>query len=124
MTQVTVDGSQTTDPEAGRWHARIHDLSISLDGFATGEGQRAEAPMGHADGRLHEWMIATRFGAPIVGAAGGSEGTDYAIAHQRSRQPIPAAASVRVPWQQRLERARERKGGHVRRRKVNVDTDN
>ena len=59
---------------------RIHNLSISLDGFATGEGQRADAPMGHAGRRLHEWMFATRFGASIVGAAGGSEGTDYAIA--------------------------------------------
>ena len=35
----------------------------------------------------------------------------------RSRQPNPAAASVCVSWQQRLERARERGGGHVRRRK-------
>jgi len=61
---------------------RIHNLSISLDGFAAGEGQRADAPMGHAGRRLHEWMVATRFGAPIVGAAGGSEGTDYAIAYQ------------------------------------------
>jgi hypothetical protein len=25
---------------------RIHNLSISLDGFATGEGQRADAPLG------------------------------------------------------------------------------
>ena len=55
---------------------RIHNFSISLDGFGTGEGQSAEAPFGHAGHRLHEWMIATRFGAPIVGRAGGSAGTD------------------------------------------------
>ena len=61
---------------------RIHNLSISLDGFGTGEGQSADAPMGHASGRLHKWMIATRFGAPIVGAVGGTWGTDYAIAFQ------------------------------------------
>ena len=61
---------------------RIHNLSISLDGFATGEGQRADAPMGHAGRRLHAWMFATRFGATIVGAAGGSEGTDDAIARR------------------------------------------
>src|SRR5215218_6535772 len=61
---------------------RIHNLSISLDGFAAGEGQRADAPMGHAGQRLAEWMIATRFGAPIVGAAGGSAGTDDALAQQ------------------------------------------
>ena len=41
--------------------ARIHNFSISLDGFATGEPQSAEAPFGHAGERLHQWMIATRF---------------------------------------------------------------
>jgi dihydrofolate reductase len=61
---------------------RIHNLSISLDGFATGEGQSADAPMGHAGRRLAEWMFATRFGAPIVGGAGGSAGTDDALAQQ------------------------------------------
>lgn len=61
---------------------RIHNLSISLDGFATGEGQSADAPMGHAGRRLHEWMFATRFGAALLGSTAGSEGTDYAIARQ------------------------------------------
>ena len=37
---------------------RIHNLSISLDGFATGEPQSADAPFGHAGERLHEWMFA------------------------------------------------------------------
>ena len=27
---------------------RIHNLSMSLDGFATGEGQALDTPMGHA----------------------------------------------------------------------------
>ena len=39
--------------------SRIHNLSISLDGFATGEPQSLEAPFGHAGQRLHEWMVAT-----------------------------------------------------------------
>ena len=46
---------------------RIHNLSISLDGFATGEPQSAEAPFGHAGERLHEWMFATRFWAQATG---------------------------------------------------------
>ena len=54
---------------------RIHNLSISLDGFATGEPQSAEAPFGHAGQRLHEWMIATRFWD-----ADGSDGVDNAFA--------------------------------------------
>ena len=61
---------------------RIHNLSISLDGFATGEGQALDAPFGHAGQRLHEWMIATRFGAPIVGRTGGTVGIDDAVAQQ------------------------------------------
>jgi dihydrofolate reductase len=62
--------------------ARIHNLSISLDGFAAGEPQSIETPMGHAGRRLHEWMFGTRFGASLMGAAGGSEGVDDAIAQQ------------------------------------------
>lgn len=63
---------------------RIHNLSISLDGFATGHGQRPDAPMGHAGGRLHEWMLATRFGASVVGGTGGGAGTDDAIAQRHT----------------------------------------
>jgi dihydrofolate reductase len=61
---------------------RIHNLSISLDGFATGEGQSADAPFGHAGHRLHKWMFATRFGASIMGGEGGSAGVDDAFAQQ------------------------------------------
>jgi dihydrofolate reductase len=59
---------------------RIHSLSISLDGFATGAGQTREAPFGHAGERLHEWMFATRFWHAMVGDGGGSRGADHAFA--------------------------------------------
>lgn len=36
---------------------RIHNFSISLDGFGTGEPQAADAPFGHAGQRLHEWVF-------------------------------------------------------------------
>ncbi len=58
---------------------RIHNLAISLDGFATGEPQSAEEPFGHAGERLHEWMFQTRFWA-----ADGSTGVDDAFAQQHS----------------------------------------
>jgi dihydrofolate reductase len=61
---------------------RVHNLSISLDGFATGHGVSAEAPMGHAGTRLHEWMFATRFGAAMFGRSGGSVGVDDAFAQR------------------------------------------
>jgi dihydrofolate reductase len=56
---------------------RIHNLSISLDGFATGEPQSADAPFGHAGTRLHEWMFATQFWD-----ATGSDGVDNAFAQR------------------------------------------
>jgi hypothetical protein len=42
---------------------RVHNFSISLDGFGTGEGQSRDAHFGHAGDRLHEWMFATRWWA-------------------------------------------------------------
>jgi len=60
---------------------RIHNFSISLDGFATGEGQALDTPFGHAGHRLHEWMFATRFGRrEVLGESGGTEGVDHAMA--------------------------------------------
>ena len=55
--------------------ARVHNFSLSLDGFGTGEGLSQNAPFGHAGQRLHEWMIATRWWDP-----GGSGGVDDAFA--------------------------------------------
>ena len=39
---------------------RVHNFSVSLDGFSTGEGQTLEQPFGHAGGRLMEWFFGTR----------------------------------------------------------------
>src|SRR5215217_7232807 len=61
---------------------RVHNFSISLDGFATGEGQALETPFGHAGHRLHEWMMATRFGRELLGGTGGTEGVDQAMAER------------------------------------------
>jgi dihydrofolate reductase len=60
---------------------RVHNFSISLDGFATGEGQAFDAPFGHAGHRLHEWLLATRFAhREILGQPGGTEGVDQVMA--------------------------------------------
>jgi dihydrofolate reductase len=61
---------------------RVHNFTISLDGFGTGDGIGYDAPFGHAGQRLHEWMVATRFWHSIVGEPGGSTGTDDAFAQQ------------------------------------------
>ena len=56
---------------------RVHNFSISLDGFGTGDGLSLEAPFGHAGDRLHEWMFATRFWD-----AAGTAGADNAFAER------------------------------------------
>ncbi|MFJ4124341.1 dihydrofolate reductase family protein [[Kitasatospora] papulosa] len=59
---------------------RVHNLSVSVDGFATGEGQSPDAPFGHAGTRLHEWFFPTRTFQRMLGKPGGSTGADDAIA--------------------------------------------
>ncbi|GAA2272616.1 dihydrofolate reductase family protein [Glycomyces scopariae] len=56
---------------------RVHNFSVSLDGFGTGEGTSREAYFGHAGERLHEWMFATRWWE-----AGGSAGVDDSFVRQ------------------------------------------
>lgn len=61
---------------------RVHNFSVSLDGFGTGEGQTMEAPFGHAGHRLHEWFFATRTFHAMQGQPGGSRGMDDSFASQ------------------------------------------
>jgi dihydrofolate reductase len=59
---------------------RVHNFSVSLDGFGTGEGQSLNAPFGHAGTRLHEWFFPTQTFRGMSGASGGSTGIDDAYA--------------------------------------------
>jgi len=60
---------------------RAHNIAISLDGFATGEGRTFEAPFGHAGQRLMHWFFPTRTFVSMSGhedesVGAGSTGTD------------------------------------------------
>jgi dihydrofolate reductase len=59
---------------------RVHNFSVSLDGFGTGDGQSLEAPFGHAGTRVHEWFFPTRAFREMQGEPGGSTGIDDAFA--------------------------------------------
>jgi dihydrofolate reductase len=59
---------------------RVHNFTVSLDGFAAGEGQSMEAPFGHAQGRLMEWFFATRTFQAMHGESDGGSGVDEAFA--------------------------------------------
>ena len=53
---------------------RVHNFSVSLDGYGTGEGQSLEAPFGHASGRLMNWFFGTRTFRAMHGEPGGEPG--------------------------------------------------
>ncbi|GAA2018351.1 dihydrofolate reductase family protein [Nakamurella flavida] len=61
---------------------RVHNFSVSLDGFGTGADQSLDAPFGHAGSRLVDWAVTTRtfreMGLP--GDTPGSVGVDDAFA--------------------------------------------
>lgn len=59
---------------------RVHNFSVSLDGFGTGDGQNLETPFGHAGTKLHEWFFPTRTFREMQGKPGGSIGIDDAFA--------------------------------------------
>ncbi|MEX5708441.1 dihydrofolate reductase family protein [Parafrankia sp. FMc6] len=59
---------------------RVHNFSVSLDGYGTGEGQSLERPFGHAEGRLHDWFFRTRSFRAMHGEDGGDTGVDDALA--------------------------------------------
>src|ERR1700719_1398938 len=59
---------------------RVHNLSVSLDGFGTGADQSLEAPFGHAGDRLVRWFMDTRSFHAMHGQPGGSAGIDDAFA--------------------------------------------
>ncbi len=73
---------------------RVHNVAVSLDGFATGEGRTLEAPFGHAGQRLMDWFFPTHAFVSMTGhdaeAVGrGTRGIDDAFA-AASQQGIGA----------------------------------
>jgi dihydrofolate reductase len=69
---------------------RVHNLAVSIDGYATGEGQSFETPFGHAGTRLMNWFFPTD---TFVGMSGhddeavgtGTRGVDDAFAAATNR---------------------------------------
>ncbi|HEY7294109.1 MAG TPA: dihydrofolate reductase family protein [Dehalococcoidia bacterium] len=83
---------------------RVHNFSISLDGYAAGPHQSAEHPLGVGGQRLHEWSFATRTFRQMHGMDGGDTGLDDDFA-ARGSPGIGAAimgrnmfGPIRGPW--------------------------
>jgi dihydrofolate reductase len=55
---------------------RVHNFSISLDGYGAGPGQNLDNPLGVGGRRLHDWVFETRAGRRMIGETGGTTGID------------------------------------------------
>jgi dihydrofolate reductase len=55
---------------------RVHNLAISLDGYAAGPDQGRDDPLGVGGTALHEWVFATRSGRRMLGQEAGDESLD------------------------------------------------
>ena len=64
---------------------RVHNFSMSLDGFGAGADQTFENPLGVGGEQLHEWALATRTYTLMLGTGEGSTGLDDEIAAARRR---------------------------------------
>ena len=83
---------------------RVHNFTISLDGYGSGTNQRLDKPFGDGIEGLHTWMFATRFGREMLGEEGGTEGVDNDFA-SRFNDNVGATimgrnmfGPVRGPW--------------------------
>jgi dihydrofolate reductase len=54
---------------------RVHNFTISLDGYGAGPDQRPENPLGVGGEQLHDWFVATRAFRKVHGQKGGEEGS-------------------------------------------------
>jgi dihydrofolate reductase len=61
---------------------RVHNFSVSLDGYAAGPDQSLDDPLGVGGPGLHQWAFATRTYCQMFGADGGDEGLDDRFAAQ------------------------------------------
>ena len=55
---------------------RVHNFTITLDGYGAGPGQSLEYPLGLGGDRLHVWVFETEFGRRMIGETGGTNGID------------------------------------------------
>ena len=55
---------------------RVHNFSVSVDGYAAGPNQDLDNPLGVRGEQLHNWAFATRTFRELFGEEGGDEGVD------------------------------------------------
>lgn len=61
---------------------RVHNFTISIDGYGAGPRQTREQPLGAGGEELHEWYFPTRTFQNMTGKAGGTTGVDDEFARR------------------------------------------
>lgn len=64
---------------------RVHNFTISLDGYGAGPRQTRETPLGVGGEELHEWFIPTRTFQSMIGKDGGTTGVGDDFAARSGR---------------------------------------
>lgn len=84
---------------------RVHNFSVSLDGYGAGPDQTLENPLGVGGQRLHDWAWTTRTYQSMVGREGGEQNVDDDFASRRGDDDFGATilgrnmfGPVRGPW--------------------------
>ncbi|MGH2719535.1 MAG: dihydrofolate reductase family protein [Actinomycetota bacterium] len=62
---------------------RVHNFSLSLDGYGAGPDQSMDDPLGVGGQRLHDWAWTTRSFQQMVGSESGEENVDDSFAARR-----------------------------------------
>jgi hypothetical protein len=88
----------------------VHNLAVSIDGYAAGPNQSIDDPLGVGGLRLHEWVFETRAGRQMQGMEGGDENLDDQFV-ARGDAGIGATiigrnmfGPIRGPWGRALDR--------------------
>jgi dihydrofolate reductase len=63
---------------------RVHNLTVSLDGFAAGPRQSPDNPLGEGGLRLHEWIFQTGSMRALLGQDGGDHGVNDGLFRART----------------------------------------
>jgi dihydrofolate reductase len=64
---------------------RVHNFTLSVDGYGAGPHQDLANPLGVGGGALHEWAFTTRTFRRMLGEEGGTTDTDDAFASRTMR---------------------------------------
>jgi hypothetical protein len=73
---------------------RVHNIAVSLDGYAAGPRQDRDHPLGVGGEGLHEWVFETGTGRQMIGMDGGDEGVDDEFI-ARGESALPARRKSR-----------------------------